>query len=284
MLNSAVKLTFQILAATVIFSGLVHAQVIMTSSDLIGEPKEIVEEHKRLAKKVTGIIEMQTDLDVARSWHTYTRKIFGEEYAILIAGAHITAYSIEYSAHEISLDFYKIGRFPGFNQTNLVVRDSSPIKSINDIKNYQALCVNTPNTLSRIQIMHTFENPVSQPRLVEVTGKSENRIQAYLNKRCDAAVINTESLETYNNNATNTEKLRSIYSTEKAPNESILVSKRLTPEQREKLSQYFLSPDFFREFPKLFDYYGHKGSGLVPVTEEEHAPFNRLLRGAVWGW
>lgn len=257
-----------------------NADLFMSSSELIHEKGKIVEEHKRLAKKLTDISGANIKLTNPRNWPMYTKTILGEEYDLMFANASISAYSIPY---ENALDVYHLGSFPGYRTHHIVTYKDSDLKFIKDIKT-KRLCARPPNKLSRVQAARAFTNPVLQPTIVEFKGQSQSTLQGLLDKRCVAAVISDKQLKKHQANPSKS-PLKILKTLSKAPNPSILLSNRFTREQKEKIALYLYSPNFAKEFKLLFDYYSDSSEirTLKPMDKVEHKPFN-ILAGVSWGW
>lgn len=255
-----------------------QADIILVSPDTIYvKDNNLIQQHRALAKKVSELIGVNATFKQVDSWPVVSKLVLGEEFDILIAPAHIAAYTAELSNN---LFMHYIGKFDGSVTYHLVVNADSRFTKTNDLLT-STICVETENKLSRNLVMLPFVNPVLQPKLIEI---ELDKAVASLDTRCDAVTMEDAKYQHYN--STHDKKLRSIHTTATAPNAAMMTSTKLRTEYREKLSLYFNSPQFAADFPLLFEYYAiNGGKQILPIKDAmlEYGKFN-LLPGVAWGW
>lgn len=254
------------------FSLNTKAEIYLSAPSMVGQESYLIGQHHQLASKLSNMIHDDVVLDESDNWSEYNQKLFNDTFDIHIAPAHITAYTLPY---ERGIQATYLGQFENNQQYFIAVKASSHIQKAADL-NTEAVCVQPLQTLSRAQVMRTFNNPVLQPQFVEIKGTVHTLLKNYLIGNCSAAIINQTTFDQYNRQHPDT-PLKKVHRMPVAPNSSIFVSNRLKPEQQQILNDYFRSATFSQEFPELFNFYSPNSTKILPFKESDYSASDFLL-------
>jgi len=100
--------------------------------------------------------------------------------------------------------------------------------------------------------------------------------------RCDAAVILANLYDRFPD--AKKKKIRVLARTRLMPNQSITASKRIDVATRNKIREFFLSPNGAQAADSLLERFSKKKKYFVGAEEKEFDGLNELLEGVVFGW
>lgn len=211
------------------------------------------------------------------AWLRYQHDMRNDVYDIVFDGPHFASWRVIHLNHEMLV------RLPGTLQFHLLAATDNTEVSEPDDMIGRKFCGISPPNLSTLSILGHFRNPVRQPVVRGIKGGMGAVYKAFRNGECEAFVVRTA----YYQNAMSEEdrkELKIIYTSPAMPNQSISVSSRLTPEERDKLRQALLSEAGTEALQPTLNRFASKAKSFIATDNAEFGDYNTLLEGVIFGW
>ena len=268
------------LSLSILFSGVAQADLIFTSP-----PRETVEQGMKtygpIAKGLTDLLGVTVTYQHPGNWLKYQNDMRNDKYDIVFDGPHFISWRIKHLGHQ------PVVTIPGKLQFFLMTGNSDRYKnflSADDLIG-KRICGIAPPNLSTLSVLDHYRNPVRQPIIEGIKGAMPKVFKAFIAKdsRCDGLILRTVFLK----NKIKPEQrsqLRTLYTSQKMPNQGISVSKRVTPDMITKMQQYLTSGKSTAAIKPLLKRWAPKANGMIPASVDEFKDYNYLLEGVIWGW
>ena len=213
------------------------------------------------------------------NWFKYQRDMRNDKYDIIFDGPHFISWREQHLGHEALL------KLPGKLQFILVTGKDSALKTANDLigKN---ICGIPPPNLSTLSILDNFRNPVRQPTIKGIKGGMGKVFKAFVgnNNKCDAAVLRT-AFHRKKLKDKQRAMLKTLYKTKAMPNQGISVSRRVSPEFKQRIKKSLTTEQSgITSTQAVIKRFGGKAMSFVSSDGKEYSGYNNLLEGVIFGW
>jgi ABC-type phosphate/phosphonate transport system substrate-binding protein len=231
------------------------------SADLIlsSPPRETPEQGDKLYGPLAANLSKITGKKIVyvhpRNWIEYANNMRDDKYDIVFDGPHFAAWRMKHLQHT------PVAKLVG--TLGFVIIAKSSEKQSNDLKDLigKTLCgIASPN-LGTMVAFSIFNNPVIQPDIKVIKGSVADVYKAFARGECHYAVL----LDRFYNNlpAEAKKKMKIIAKSSQLPNQTFTVSKRVTPQDREKIEKYMITNEAALAAEKLLSIYSKKNTFFV---------------------
>jgi len=266
---------FLLLLVLFTFSSIAQANLTLTSPPR-ETPKDAEHFYGPIAEELSKIIGEKVEYQHPNNWVEYARDMRAGKYDLIFDGPQFAAWRMVHIEHEplVSLE--------GKLQFHIIVfTKRKEIKNLKDILGKKLCGLPSPN-LGTLAAFNLFNDPVIQPSVINVKDGMKGVMQSFFKGECDAAVVR---VDLYNRLDDEKKKIIKILGTSRAmPNQSITVSKKISPLKRKKMQEFFLSPDGAKAAEFLLERFSKKKKYFVSANENDFEGLNELLEGVVFGW
>lgn len=236
-------------------------------------PRESVEESTRIyrpiAEYLSGVLGKQVVYQHPGSWGIYRSRMLAGDYDLVFDGPHFNSFRAEKLGHTVLV------KADGTFELALIVRDNYHFVSVQRMAGH-AFCTHAPPNLGTLVLLDLFDNPARQPAIV-TRDSWETIYQGVVDGRCAGGVLPVAQLEKLGRGG----GTRVVYKTPPLPNQAFSAGPRLSPGDREKITDALLSPRDKNTLEGLRA--AHKISGFVPATNEQYRGLSAYLRNE-WGF
>ena len=234
--------------------------------------------YRPIVDYLSQLLRRPIQYEVSADWLTYQRDMREGRYDLVFDGPHLVAWRIAHSDHEALV------RLSGALRYVVVVRQNdSEINQLEDLIS-QRVCALAPPDLSALMLFDGFLNPARQPLLQTVNGGFDSVYEAFLQRRCVAAILPSSYYE-----QTLTPPLRSqarvLYTTTELPNQALTAGPRVSADDRRRIrAALSQSPQGNQASNLLRRKFAPNSSNLENTSSNDYVGYNLLLEGVVFGW
>lgn len=208
---------------------------------------------------------------------------YGENYVIYQGEMRKGSYDIVFDGPQFvgwrmaKLNHVPVAKFPGNLSFVLIARkDNDKVKEAKDLAG-RTVCAFPPPNLATVSILSLFDNPVRQPKIVEVQSFPD----AYKNVvsgRCNAGILQAKLYSDLDKDA---KAAKVLYTSPQYPNQAFSVGPRVPAPAVEKATKALLSPEGLAATEKLRAVF--KAPKLMPAVADEYKGLGKMLKD-VWGF
>ncbi len=224
-----------------------------------------------ITELLTKIIGQKVTFQYGENYVVYQNQMLKGGYDIVFDGPQFVGWRIA------KLNHVPVAKFPGDLSFVLIAqKDNNKVKEPKDLAG-RTVCAFPPPNLATVSILVLFDNPVRQPKIVEI----QNFPEAYknvLSGRCSAGILQTKL---YHNLDKDAKAAKVLYTSPSYPNQAFTLGPRVPVPAVEKVTKALLSPEGQAATEKLRDAF--KVPKLVPATADEFKGLGKLLKD-VWGF
>ena len=254
------------------------------AADLVftAPPRETAAEGAKLYQPVAAYLSKALNKKVVYkhpgNWFAYQVNMRKDKFDIVFDGPHFISWRIKHLGHEVLV------KLPGSLKFMLVTDANN--KKLNQSKDMigKTFCgIALPN-LSSLSFLASFKNPVSQPEVKGIHGGMDKVFQAFENKECDAAILR-DTFYKKDLSQGKRNKVKSIFTSTAFPNQAISVSKRLSYNEKNKITDVLTSGKGISVTRNIVKRFGNKEAiSFAKTSNSEYDGFNRYLEGVIFGW
>jgi len=251
-----------------------QAKLILTSP-----PRETAKAGEKfygtIAKALSQYIGVEVAYKHPKNWTEYARDMRGGKYDIIFDGPHFASWRM------VHLDHQPIASLDGKLQFVIVTpADSKHVKKLKDVLGKKLCGLPSPN-LGTLAAFNLFDNPIIQPTVSNVKNM-KTVVKDFFKGQCDAAVFLSNIYDRFPDEKKN--KIRVLARTRLMPNQSFTASKHIDLATRNKIRDFFLSPNGSQAADSLLERFSKKKKYFVGAEDKEFSGLNELLEGVVFGW
>lgn len=269
----------QIIAASslaFLYAGTAAAEFIFTAP-----PRETPEQGQALygpmAEALSKALGVQVSYEHPGSWHSYQKKLRGDEYDIIFDGPHFAAWRIE------NLEVTPVVRLPGELSFVLMTRsENKAIAATNDLVSKKVCALPSPN-LGTLTAYSMFPNPTQQPEFVNIKGGMKAIHQALVDGKCEGAIVR-KGFYAKGLDVASRAGLKVLQESSALTNQGITVSSRIDANAAEKLTVFLTSPRGQAAAAPIFKRFSKGSEKFVPAQHEDYKGHNLLAENMVFGW
>ncbi len=252
----------------------VQADLIMTAP-----PRGTAEQDDLVFEPIAKYLSEKTGEKVTYlhqdDWEVYSAGMRHDKYDIVFDGPHFAAWRIKHLGHEALV---KIPSDLGF--VVVTWADKTNIKNLRSLRARKTCGLPSPN-LGMVVFLAEF---VATPPVVkEITGDMNSVYTAFKAHECDAMLLRDQF---YFKKIKDEERarLKVVYTSHPLPNQTITVSKRVSPEMQALLRTNLLSKEGSTAAQKLLVQYSKEAPNFQLAENGIYDGVEKLLEEAVWGW
>ncbi|MFV2058591.1 MAG: phosphate/phosphite/phosphonate ABC transporter substrate-binding protein [Thiohalomonadales bacterium] len=229
-----------------------------------------------IAKELSKILNEQVVYKHPKNWIEFTKDMRANKYDIVFDGPHFASWRMEHVGH------VPVARLSGNLQFYMLAKKSDKkLAKMQDLLGKSFCGLASPN-LGTMSAFNIYKNPIVQPSIQIVKGGMKNVMKKFLAGECRAAVVRDKI---YKKLPPEKKKLiRIIAKSKKMPNQSFTASKRLSAEERKKITQFLTSKKGAKASDALLSRFSKKKKFWITPKKGEFADLNFLLEGVVYGW
>lgn len=236
-------------------------------------PRESVEESTRIyrptAEHLSEVLGKQVVYQHPGSWGIYRSRMLANAYDLVFDGPHFNGFRAEKLGHTVLV------KADGTFELALIVRENYHFVSVQRMAG-RAFCTHAPPNLGALVLLDLFDNPARQPAIV-TRDSWEAIYQGVVDGRCVGGMLPVAQLEKLGRDG----RTRVVYKTPPLPNQAFSAGPRLSPGDREKVTDALLSAQGKNALDRLRA--AHTISGFVPATNEQYRGLSAYLRNE-WGY
>lgn len=224
-----------------------------------------------ITELLTKTIGQKVTFQYGENYVVYQNTMLKGGYDIVFDGPQFVGWRIA------KLNHVPVAKFPGNLSFVLIARqDNDKVKAPKDLAG-RTVCAFPPPNLATVSTLILFDNPVRQPKLVEI----QNFPEAYknvLSGRCSAGILQAKLYHDLDKDA---KAAKVLYTSPSYPNQAFTMGPRIPAPAIEKSIKALLSPEGQAATEKLRGVF--KAPKLVPATADEFKGLGKLLKD-VWGF
>jgi hypothetical protein len=155
------------------------------------------------------------------------------------------------------------------------------IDTIDDMVGKQICGLPSPN-MATMAILAAFPNPTHQPVIKSIRGSFAKVAKAFKDGQCRTAVVRTMD---YNKlfSPEQQANLKIMYSSPQFPEQGMTVSKRVSAQERQLITQALTVGDGINVTVPVIHSVDKQVSHFVPAKQQDYLSFNLLLEGVIYG-
>lgn len=236
-------------------------------------PRESTEESARIyqpiAEHLSEVLGKQVVYRHPGSWGIYRSRMLANAYDLVFDGPHFNAFRTEKLGHTVLV------KADGMFELALIVRENYHFVSVQRMAGH-AFCAHAPPNLGTLALLDLFDNPARQPAIV-TRDSWEAIYQGVVGGQCVGGMLPVAQLEKLGRDG----KTRVVYKTPPLPNQAFSAGPRLSPDERERVTDALLSPRGKNALDRLRA--AHTISGFAPTSNEQYQGLSTYLRNE-WGF
>jgi ABC-type phosphate/phosphonate transport system substrate-binding protein len=241
-------------------------------------PRETIEDGKKqyvpIAELLTKVTGQTFTYKHPGDWLSYTKNMKEDYYDVVLDGPHFISWRMEMLGHT------PIVRFSGSLKFMLLVNKDNPAATLDEIGGH-TICALAPPNMATLSIQDQFENPMRQPLIMEVTD-FKSGLKAMLAGKCEAAILPVGVYKRMNKEGKVDASAKIIFRSTPIPQQGFSVSKRITPELSNQISDALMSEDGHAATAVVRKRFGGN-KDLMGTSLEEYQGYFRYLRD-FWGF
>jgi ABC-type phosphate/phosphonate transport system substrate-binding protein len=233
-------------------------------------PRESEAKARELVQPIADYLSRLTGkpfvFDYSDNWLSYQADMRKDKFDLIFDGPQFVSWRMK------KLEHVPILKLPG--QISFVViakKDNAKINELKDLSG-RSVCGHAPPNLATLTMQYQFDNPARQPLLIETVG-FDKIYAAVLKGKCAGGVLQAKLFETFDKDA---QLGKVLFQSKPLPNQAISVSKRISPELRDKITSGLLSGEGQAATTALRAEF--KGQQFQPVKPDEYDGHHVLLR------
>lgn len=239
-------------------------------------PRETGENETEVYQPIADYLSRATGKKIvyrhSDNWLSYQDGMRKGTYDLVFDGPHFVSWRMAHLKH------VPLAKLPGNLAFVVAVRkDSNRINSIKDLAG-RSVCGMAPPNLATLTLSSQFDNPARQPLITEVRS-FELAYQGVVNGKCMAAVMRDQMFDKLNKDK---DAVKVIFRSPGMPNQAFSAGPRFSTEERNKITEYLLSPEARKQLPQFFSRYS-KDKDLIPARDTEFRELLVLLKDS-WGF
>lgn len=248
---------------------------------LTAPPRETPEAGKTvytpLAKYLSQFLGEPVIYEHPLNWKRYEQKMKNDEYDIIFDGPHFAAWRIE------SLLAKPLIKLPGALRFVLIVKKSEKeLKTTTDLIGKTICTLPAPN-LGALTLYSMFPYPARQPEYRLITGGFREISKAFTAGECDGAILRSSY---YFKKADQLfrETTRVLKRSKGLTNQGITISRRIGPEQHQKLVNTLIRGEGKLALKPILDRFYSKANTFIPASSIDYHDHNLLRDTVIYGW
>lgn len=243
-------------------------------------PRETPEEGAKLygplVERMSQVLGVPVIYRHPGSWLTYQRDMRNDAYDILLDGPHLIAWRMA------ELNHRPVARMPGALRFYLVVRESDD--SIGGMQDLVArkICSVAPPNLAPLVMLAEYPDVIRQPLIQSARHGMRQAFDEFRAGQCDAVALPTNF---YHNQLSDEDRrgTRILFESAPLPNQGISVSARVDEAQSARLRELMTDANE-PAVAAVLRTFARDAQGFIPANDDEYRPYDRLLKGVLFGW
>lgn len=266
------SLAFGLCTAVCLVSWLSPAYAELTFS---APPRESADkgsdEYQPIAAFLSKVIGQKVTYKHSDNWLTYQSEMQKDAYDIVFDGPHFVGWRMAKHGHT------PLVKLPGNLSFVVVVRDNETrVQTVEELAG-RTVCAHAPPNLATLTLQAQFSNPSRQPLVLETRG-FKPAYDNVVSGKCVGTVMQKGLHAELDKDAKAT---RIIFTSKPVSNQAVSVSRRVTPDQRNKIVNGLMSAEGKAAAAALLARY--KKDSFEIANSEEYDGLGVLLKD-VWGF
>lgn len=261
----------------ILFPASVSAKTLLFSAPPRETPDQGEAIYGPIARYLSKVLHVPVEYHHPKKWSRYTQDMRDGKYDIVFDGPHFAAWRIKHYQHEA------VVKLPG--NLDFVIftnKSNTKVNELHDLIGKNICGLPSPN-LATMSAFSMYNNPIIQPYIAYIKGGPLEVYNAFKEGKCAAAVIRDQFL-LKKVSAEERAKLKIIAKSAPYPNQTVTVSKHLSPAQIQIIKSSLTSPEGAKISQKLLARFSKKKKYFEPAATSQYDGIETLLEKIVWGW
>ena len=259
------------------YISLIHSSNVIAAEELVfatpptQSAQQTLTNYQPLVDYLSKASGKKITIKPAKTFYQYARDMRAGKYDLVFDGPHFIKYRLDKLEHVV------LAKQPGDLRFVIVVKNDSPIRTLNDLITKGVCSPSTPH-LGTLTFLELFPNPMRQPELKPVQGFGA-ALNCIDNGKSHAAVLRDKY---WNKRVKNKDDYRVIHMTErKMPARGVTISSSVDKQTRSKIAKALVDVKGNQYLQKAFSTIG--GSRFVVAQQREYDGLEELLQ-IIWGF
>jgi hypothetical protein len=221
-----------------------------------------------MAAYLSGVIHRQVVFQPAPSFSIYQGNVQTDQYDLVVDGAHLTGWRVKKRNYDV------LARMSGEMRFVVITPVKSDITAVSVLAGRTMCTMNPPNL--GFLVLRSLFSPLRQPGI----RPSQDLADVYngvRDKKCDAGILPLALVKKLDPTGAT---VRIIYQHEPILNEALSAGKRVTAEEKRKITEALLSSNRDKNL-ELYQASYMLAEHFVKASNSDYIPFARLLDGEI---
>lgn len=242
-----------------------------------GEPQSRMF-YQPVIEELERILETPVEFKYRENFFKYGSEMRKGGYDIVFDGPHFATWRINHLGH------LPIVSLPGHLKFMVITEKSNTRVTDRNSLVAKKICGPSIPNLATLSAMATYtESLIRQPIFEAISGGMKGSYKAFKEGRCDAVVLR-DNYYLKKLSPEEREKLRIVFVTKPLPNQTITASIRLSPDNINRLKQFFTSESGRLIADNLLNKFSKNQKNFIEPDSAEFNGLDQLLIKNAWGW